>query len=82
VLRRSRCWQVEGDAATISGMKRTTLPQRAPAADTISYAGYWFPPDVISYAVWLYYSFPLSLRRNCWPHAALSLRMRRCGVGR
>jgi putative transposase len=43
-------------------MKRTTLPQRAPATDTISYAGYRFPPDVISYAVWLYYRFPLSLR--------------------
>jgi hypothetical protein len=28
----------------------------------ISYAGYRFPPDVISYAVWLYYRFPLSLR--------------------
>jgi putative transposase len=38
------------------------LPQRAPATDTISYAGYRFPPDVISYAVWLYYRFPLSLR--------------------
>jgi transposase-like protein len=58
----SRCWQVEGDAATISGMKRTTLPQRAPATGTISHAGYRFPPDVISYAVWLYYHFPLSLR--------------------
>jgi len=43
-------------------MKRTTLPQCAPAADTISYAGYRFPPDVISYAVWLYFRFPLSLR--------------------
>jgi putative transposase len=43
-------------------MKRTTLPQRAPATDTISYAGYRFPRDVISYAVWLYYRFPLSLR--------------------
>jgi putative transposase len=42
-------------------MKRTTLPQRAPTTDT-SYAGYRFPPDVISYAVWLYYRFPLSLR--------------------
>ncbi|MGF6999310.1 putative transposase [Paraburkholderia sp. GAS32] len=42
-------------------MKRTTLPPRA-ATDTISYAGYRFPPDVISYAVWLYYRFPLSLR--------------------
>ncbi|MBC8752199.1 MULTISPECIES: IS6 family transposase [Paraburkholderia] len=43
-------------------MKRDTLPQRASATDTISYAGYRFPPDVISYAVWLYYRFPLSLR--------------------
>ena len=58
----SRCWRVEEEAATISGMKRTTLPQCAPATDTISYAGYRFPPDVISYAVWLYYRFPLSLR--------------------
>ncbi|MDR3411366.1 MAG: IS6 family transposase, partial [Formivibrio sp.] len=24
--------------------------------------GYRFPPDVISYAVWLYYRLPLSLR--------------------
>jgi hypothetical protein len=30
--------------------------------EVISYAGYRFPPDVISYAVWLYYRFPLSLR--------------------
>ncbi|WP_027802367.1 IS6 family transposase [Paraburkholderia dilworthii] len=29
---------------------------------TFSYAGYRFPPDVIGYAVWLYYRFPLSLR--------------------
>ncbi|MFL9936039.1 IS6 family transposase [Paraburkholderia sp. RL18-103-BIB-C] len=43
-------------------MKRNTLPQRASATDTISYAGYRFPPDVMSYAVWLYYRFPLSLR--------------------
>jgi len=43
-------------------MKRTTLPQRTSATDTISYSGYRFPPDVISYAVWLYYRFPLSLR--------------------
>ena len=38
------------------------MPQRTPATDTISYAGYRFPPDVISHAVWLYYRFPLSLR--------------------
>jgi putative transposase len=41
---------------------RTTLQQSAPTTDPISYAGYRFPPDVISYAVWLYYRFPLSLR--------------------
>src|SRR3954462_6368736 len=27
-----------------------------------SYAGYRFPPEVISHAVWLYFRFPLSLR--------------------
>jgi putative transposase len=43
-------------------MKRTALRRNASAIDAISYAGYRFPPDVISYAVWLYYRFPLSLR--------------------
>jgi putative transposase len=28
----------------------------------VSYAGYRFPPEVISYAVWLYFRFPLSLQ--------------------
>jgi len=33
------------------------------AADKpISYAEYRFPPEVISYAVWLYFRFTLSLR--------------------
>jgi putative transposase len=27
-----------------------------------SYAGYRFPPEIISDAVWLYFRFPLSLR--------------------
>src|SRR4029453_18415253 len=27
-----------------------------------SYAGYRFPPEVISHAIWLYFRFPLSLR--------------------
>ena len=44
------------------GMKRIAQPHRMPASSAISYAGYRFPPDVISYAVWLYYRFPLSLR--------------------
>ncbi len=27
-----------------------------------NYAGYRFPPEIISHAVWLYFRFPLSLR--------------------
>jgi putative transposase len=42
-------------------MKRTDLKHSVPANDAISYSGYRFPPDVFSYAVWLYYRFPLSL---------------------
>ena len=34
-------------------MTRPTFP---------SYAGYRFPAEVISHAVWLYFRFPLSLR--------------------
>jgi putative transposase len=26
------------------------------------YAGYWFPAEIISHAVWLYFRFPLGLR--------------------
>ena len=39
-------------------------PRKSPdAADKpISYTGYRFPPEVISYAVWRYYRFSLSLR--------------------
>jgi putative transposase len=43
-------------------MKRTDVQQRAPANDAISYSGVPLPPEVISYAVWLYYRFALSLR--------------------
>jgi putative transposase len=49
-------------AATIAGMKRTAQSHGSPATSAISFAGYRFPPDVIGYAVWLYYRFPLSLR--------------------
>jgi putative transposase len=27
-----------------------------------AYAGYRFPPEIISHAVWLYFRFPLNLR--------------------
>jgi putative transposase len=33
-----------------------TMPARS------RYAGYRFPPEVISHAIWLYFRFPLSLR--------------------
>src|SRR3712207_8025093 len=35
-----------------------------------SYAGYRFPPEIISHAVWLYFRFPLSLRMVDEPLAA------------
>jgi putative transposase len=35
---------------------------KAPVSDPISCAGYRFPPEVIRYAMWLYFRFPLSLR--------------------
>ena len=34
----------------------------SPPAAKSPYAGYRFPPEVISQAVWLYFRFPLSLR--------------------
>ena len=33
-----------------------------PWMQTVSYARHRFPPDVIRYAVWLYFRFPLSFR--------------------
>ena len=43
-------------------MKQTAKPQHTNKNLAISYAGYRFPPELISYAVWLYFRFPLSLR--------------------
>lgn len=43
-------------------MKKITLCALPAAERPISFKGYRFPPDVISYAVWLYYRFPLSPR--------------------
>ncbi|KWO09641.1 hypothetical protein WM25_01730 [Burkholderia ubonensis] len=43
-------------------MKKAFVSVLASADASISFKGYRFPPDVISYAVWLYYRFPLSLR--------------------
>jgi putative transposase len=46
---------------------------KASVAEPISFAGYRFPPEVISHAVWLYFRFPLSLRmvEEMLAHAAL-----------
>jgi putative transposase len=43
-------------------MKPTPKKSHTAADKPISYAGYRFPPEVLSYAVWLYLRFPLSLR--------------------
>jgi putative transposase len=43
-------------------MKKASICVLPSAQSLISFKGYRFPPDVISYAVWLYYRFPLSLR--------------------
>ncbi|WP_429349455.1 IS6 family transposase [Paraburkholderia sp. Clong3] len=43
-------------------MKKESVSALPPGDAPISFKGYRFPPDVISYAVWLYYRFPLSLR--------------------
>jgi hypothetical protein len=79
----SRCWHVAGNAATIAGMKRTDLQQSVPGNDAISYTGYRFPPDVISYAVWLYYRFPLSLRmvEELLAARGMNSLTRLCGAG-
>ena len=38
------------------------MTSRTEKSTAISYTGYRFPPEVISYAVWRYFRFPLSLR--------------------
>lgn len=43
-------------------MKATPRKTSIATDKPIAYAGYRFPPEVISYAVWLYFRFPLSLR--------------------
>jgi putative transposase len=41
---------------------KTAKVQHTDKNAAISYAGYRFPAELISYAVWLYFRFPLSLR--------------------
>ncbi|MGF6483566.1 transposase-like protein [Paraburkholderia sp. JPY419] len=43
-------------------MKKASISVLPLADEPVSFKGYRFPPDVISYVVWLYYRFPLSLR--------------------
>ena len=43
-------------------MKQTSKAQHFGKNPAISYVGYRFPPELIGYAVWLYFRFPLSLR--------------------
>ncbi len=43
-------------------MKNASISLPPPVEAAGSFKGYRFPPDIICYAVWLYYRFPLSLR--------------------
>src|SRR6202051_789873 len=43
-------------------MKKASVSVLPSAETPISFNGYRFPPDIISYALWLYYRSPLSLR--------------------
>jgi len=43
-------------------MKNASISIQPPAEAPVSFKGYRFPPDIICYAVWLYYRLPLSLR--------------------
>jgi len=43
-------------------LKKACVSPLTAADSAISFKGYRFPPDVISYAVWLYYRIPPSLR--------------------
>lgn len=43
-------------------MKKSSRAPRSDKNTPISYAGYRFPPEIISYTVWLYFRSPLSLR--------------------
>ena len=43
-------------------MKQPSTAPKPKNNTAVSYVGYRFPPEIISYAVWLYFRFPLSLR--------------------
>jgi putative transposase len=56
-------------------MKKASFSVLPSVEALISFKGYRFPPDIISYAVWLYYRFPLSLRmieEMLWLHGESS----------
>ncbi|MGF6880419.1 hypothetical protein OKW35_009953 [Paraburkholderia sp. MM5477-R1] len=49
-------------STNIMGHEESSVSVLPSAEAPISFKGYRFPPEIISYAVWLYYRFPLSLR--------------------
>ena len=57
---------------------------KPPVANPISYAGYRSPPEVISYAVWLYFRFPLRLRmvEELLAARSIDVTMKPCASGR
>src|SRR5206468_54096 len=60
------------------------LPSRMMTSARARYAGYRFPSEIISHAVWLYFRFPLGLRmvEELLALVASSLATKRCGNGR
>jgi hypothetical protein len=54
--------QLGVDTSIMLAMKPAGQKNTPVTDNPLSYSGYRFPPDVISYAMWLYYRFPPSLR--------------------
>jgi putative transposase len=42
-------------------VRRGRVAERDDNTCTPSYAGHWFPAEILSHAIWLYFRFPLSL---------------------
>jgi hypothetical protein len=54
--------QLGVDTSIMLAMKPAGQKNTPVTDNPLSYSGYRFPPDVISYAMWLSYRFPPSLR--------------------
>jgi hypothetical protein len=71
-------WRCRGNKTDLSLLARQCRGMRK-----VSYVCHRFPPDIIKYAVWLYFRFrsAIGLLRICCRNAALTFLMRPCAVG-